>query len=388
MVSEGNKSKGWDIVTLFIDMGKKLAVRYGGSCDEMSLRSFNPNLISIGFKQRSKSSLRNFVDKYACQDIIDKLDLKQKYQDPSKLNIVDIYSGFGLLSTMINYELTPKKHILIENHYSTIPHYEKILPLINQNPNSEIIHYVKSGYDWDTYKHLTDTDKLLDVSKQSRDKIHDELLIIANVLSHSFAESLFAQWLLCIAHENWLQRFGRVRMICIIPEATAQKFLAGPGFFRRNKGSVKRDIYSDCKLIAINESGGDNHQPDGWGYDPNVLINDQPIIIPITAVQPATLRYAVVEVVPKALPNVNVESLEFVSQILMYKRSHPIFEGLKFVSPGALEDLGPKLQHLAHKTPRDLTADEFKYIVDVFEKWPFKPNFEDILGLSSEPDDH
>ncbi|EGV60497.1 Mitochondrial transcription factor 1 [Yamadazyma tenuis] len=352
-------------------------------------RSFNPLLESVQFFPSSRSSLKSIINPQACQQIIDKLDLKKKYPKSNSLNIVDIFPGFGLFSTMINQELRPKKHILMEETKVCIPHYEGLFELLQKDKkyNDSFVLYPKNGYKWESYETMVNEDKLLEINTQSEDNIHDELLIVANMLTLTYGEAVFAQWLACSAHKNWLQKYGRVRMICVLPEVTAQKFLSGPSFFRRNRSSIKRDLFTDTKLIAINEMEGDNYAPDGYGYDPNLLVKDQPVIVPLTTIYPAPTRMAVVEVNPKQTVDINTDYLDYIAQILMYRRTHPLQEALKYLSPGAEEDLGPKLKHLLEKTPRDLTSEDFHELVKAFESWPFKPSLEERLSLNPSPDD-
>lgn len=349
------------------------------------LRSFNPGFKDLRFFPTKRSGLKSFINPEACQTIIDKLDLKSKYPNATnKLEIVDIFSGFGLLSTMINHELKPKTHVLIEETPACISHYETLASL---SPKSNFISYPHSGYSWDTFDKMTVDDKLIKPSFQPEDKIHNELLIVANLLSSNYGESLFAQWILCVAHKNWLQKYGRVRMICAIPEQTAQKFLAGPCFNKRNRSAIKRDIFTLTKLIAINEIEGDNYMPDGHNYDPNILIRDQPVVLPLTTIVPMPTRMAIVELEPKPTVNIDLESLDFVSQILMYRATNPLSVSLKYISPGAQEDLSPALAHLLHKAPRELTSDEFCQVVAAFDSWPFKPNLEERLSLNPNTED-
>lgn len=354
------------------------------------VRSFNPLLKGLKFFPSKKSGLKSFINPESCQAIIDKLDLSAKYPNASKsLEVVDIFSGFGMLSTMINQELKPKTHVIMEDSKACIPHYEDIKLLLENDSKrpGNLIHYPQSGYTWENFDDLIKKDKLINPSFQSEDKVHDELLIVANLLSAHYGESLFAQWILCLAHKNWLQKYGRVRMICAVPEQTAQKFLSGPGFIKRNRSCIKRDIFTETKLIAINEIEGDNYMPDGYHYDPNLLVQNQPVVLPLTSIVPMPTRMAIVEVVPKPKTDIDIESLEFVTQILMYRATRPLGEALKYISPGAQEDLSPKLEHLLHKTPRELTAEDYHELITVFDAWPFKPGLEERLSLNPVPDE-
>lgn len=351
-----------------------------------NLRSFNPLFKNLRFYPDKRSSLKSLVNPESCQKIIDKLDLKLKYPNTSNLDILDIFPGFGLLSTMINHELQPRNHVLVEEHPGCTNHYTEMKSLLETTGNTENIRfYPRNGYKWETFNDLVNKDKIIQVKDAPRDKIHDELLVVANVLSYHLSEPLFAQWLMCCAHKNWLQKYGRVRMICLIPEVTAQKFLSGPGFPKRNRTAVKRDIFTETKLIAINEIDGDNYMPDGYNFDPNLLVKDQPVVLSLDTVHPAPIRMAVVEVEPKDPVDIDVESLDYVTQILMYRSTHPLEEALRYIGPGGKEDLAPKLKHLLKVCPRDMKAEDFVDIVKVFDSWAFKPTLEERLSLNPIP---
>ena len=75
--------------------------------------------------------------------ILDKLDLKSKY-DGSKLDIVDVNPGYGLFSTMLNYELKPRNHILIENKERCVTSLSSIInKLVEETGIIPILHYTK-----------------------------------------------------------------------------------------------------------------------------------------------------------------------------------------------------------------------------------------------------
>lgn len=347
-------------------------------------RWFNPVLKNVQFFTSKKSLIVSLIDPEPLQKILDKLDLSTKYPKSSNLEIVDIFPGFALFSSMLNYQLKPKTHVLMEDHRLAIKHYNEMFQVLEQETGnrSNFVVYPKNGYKWDSFTSLVQQDKIIQPSVQSRDKANDELLIVANLLSARLGESLFAQWLMCTAHQNWLQKYGRVRMLCFLPEATAQKFLSGPGFTKRNRSAIKREFFSDCNLIAVTESDGDNYSPDGAGYDPNLLVKDQPVVMPLGSILPGTERAALVEVIPRKDVGVNIDVLDFVTQILMFRASQRLGDAIKYLSPGAEEYLTPKIQNIIDKIPRDLTVDEFRQILDEFEKWPFKPSVEDRMSLN------
>lgn len=48
-------------------------------------------------------------------------------------------------------------------------------------------------------------------------------------------------------------------------------------------------------------------------------------------------------------------------------------ECISLLGPGALEDLGPSLQHLYNKKPADMELADFFEVTKAFANWPFRP---------------
>lgn len=357
-------------------------------CNMNVIRSFNPSLAPF-MKQlpRFLYGSKLIVRSRECQEVIDRLDLRKKYPDSQNLDIIDVFTGYGLLSSMINYELKPRKHVVIEAGKANIEEWTKRINHLKETTNNKenFILYPHDGFNWATYNRLIDQDKIVTPRTVDRSKIHDELLIIGNLTSSSFGESLLAQWIMCSVYRNWLQKYGRVRMICVIPEGTAHKFLSGRGFPKRNRSAIKRQMFTDTKLIAITQILEVSSSPEGFKYDPNTLFNDQPYCISSKAILPPGTTLSVIEIEPKDLGLFDVDLLEYVLQILMYKATGRVIDSLAQIAPGAEVELAPKLSpELLEKCPRDLTTDEFMSIFEVVDNWAFKPSIADRIDIVQE----
>lgn len=354
-------------------------------------RSLNPRLIPH-MEAHPRSShqygFKNIVNASVCQQIIDSLDLKKKYPNSAgRLTIVDAFSGYGLLSSMINYELKPKNHIIIDGTKENKTIWDsRINFLQNTTGNAENFKYFNmDGHAWETYDTIFKKEKVVELEAKPRDEVHDELLIVANISSVKFGESLFAQWIMCCAYQNWLQRYGRVRMVLLVRESTTVKFLAGPNYNKRNRAALKRDVFTDAKLIAISDTQIDSAGTAGDGYDPNLLIKDQPLILPSTSVLPAGGDLSVVEIVPKYLPSLDVNAIEYLTQVLMYKANNTVMESFNILAPGAEDDLGSQISpEVLSKTARQLSKEDLHAIYDVYNNWAFKPSYEDTLNFFTE----
>lgn len=351
----------------------------------------NPRLIPH-FEAIPRSShqygFKNVVTPQACQSILDRLHLKQKYPNSEgNLTVVDVFSGYGLFLSMINYELKPKNHIIIDGTKDNDKIWKNRLGYLEKaTGNAENFKYYHlDGHAWETYDQIFKKDKAADLVKKPRDDVHDELLIVANISSSKFGESLFAQWIMCCAYQNWLQRFGRVRMLLFVRESTAVKFLAGPNFSKRNRAALKRDLFTDIKLIAVSDTQTDSVGTAGDEYDPNLLVRDQPLVLPSLAVLPTGGDLCVVEVVPKHLPSMDVNALEYLTQVFMYKASNTVKELFNVLAPGAEDDLGSQLPiEILNKTARQLSTEDLMEIYKVYNNWAFKPSYEDTINFFTE----
>lgn len=328
------------------------------------------NAKSIGFKMITHPE--------ACQQLLDKLDLPSKYPNASSnLEILDIYPNFGLFSAMLNHQLKPKSHLLIENNPHYVKEWKERLNILETTGNAENFKLIpQSGYKWGTYSDL-EKNKILNPKTISRDKVHDELLIVAN-LTTSLSESLMAQWMACGLYQNWIQKYGRVRMVFLIPEVTAVRFWSGESFKKRNKTAIKREWFNDSRLIGVSEAvvGAT-----GETYDPNCLILDQPVVIPSKAIHP---RYdiAMVELVPKTPEILDFSLLDYMLQELMYRPTATTREGFGAIAPGVKDDLIPKIpSETLDKTVRSLSIDDLRVLLDAYDKWPFKPDVEDRVSV-------
>ncbi|KAL6452473.1 MTF1 Mitochondrial transcription factor 1 [Candida maltosa Xu316] len=334
-------------------------------------KSFNPVLNNVFEKTVKYSYGRTHLrDPEACQKIIDKLDLTHHYK-PNNFNIIDVNPGYGLLSSMLNYELKPKNHILIEDKDKCVSTLTGMIDeLQNKSNNDSFELYKKDAYEWETYSDLIDKDKLISPIVQPYEKVNDDLLIVANWTGMR-DESIIAQWVGCCGNRNWLMKYGKVRMVIFVPALSAMKFITEPGFRKRRRTGMKFSLFTDSKLVAITEAA----IPVGLGYDPRVLVRDQPPVI-TKAQYFRNADFAVIEVIPGDHTSNEIANIEyFMSSI--YVTSAPLKSSITGVAPGAeyLLKLIPK--DILEKKSYELTNEDILEIARAYEEWPFKPSLED-----------
>lgn len=334
-------------------------------------KAFNPSLVGMFLhKIPYYYSRTHLCDPDACQSIIDKLDLKNKYNS-SKLDIVDINPGYGLFSTMLNYELKPKNHILIENKERCVTSLssiiDKLIEKTGNNGNFKL--YNKDSFIWSTYTDLIENDKLIQPQIKSFDNFHDELLIIANWTGNK-EESVIAQWIKCCGHRNWLMKYGKVRMIIFAPSTSAMKFLGEPGFRKRKRTGLKRDLFTDSKLIGILNS----EKIPGLGYDPRVLIRDQPVLLEKSSAHKGG-DYSIIELSPGKYTTEKIENIDHIL-LAIYLTNKKLIDILPTLAPGAMYMAKSLPKEILEKCPYEFTREDILKFSQVYEEWPFKPSIE------------
>lgn len=339
-------------------------------------RAFNPHLAEMFLnKIPYYYSRAHMADPEACQKILDKLDLKSKY-DGSKLDIVDVNPGYGLFSTMLNYELKPRNHILIENKERCVTSLSSIINKLVEETghNSNFTLYKKDSFIWETYNDLIDKDKLIQPQIKSFDTPHDELLILANWTGNK-EESVLAQWIKCCGHRNWLMKYGKVRMVIFAPSVSAMKFLGEPGFKKRRRTGLKRALYTDSRLIGVVNS----EKAPGLGYDARVLVRDQPVLL-----EPSSAHrdedYSVIEISPGKYTASQIENIEHFL-LAIYLTNKKLVDILPTLAPGAMYMAKDLPEEMLQKSSYEFTCEDIIKLSKAYENWPFKPSVADLYDF-------
>ncbi|RLV95744.1 Mitochondrial transcription factor 1 [Spathaspora sp. JA1] len=349
---------------------------------EIAFRSFNPAFKNLLIKKssRTKTISNELFDPKPAQQIVNNMNLWKLYPDGSKLDIIDCNPGGGLFSTMLNYELRPRAHILLEKRPYFVEvwrdYYLDTLKFKTGNKENFIL-YPKDPHTWTTFTDLIEVDKIIQPVKKPYDQVHDELLVVANWGLPQF-EAVVAQWIRCCGDRNWLQKYGKVRVICTAESNTLLKFLSDPGFKKRNRTSLKRDLYTESKLLAILSHPA--HMA-GRTYDPRVLCRDQPVAAYDKAIH-KNRELGIFEFMPSGLTSDAISDIEFLLSPLYHLVSTPLKYTLPKLAPGAeyMEQYLPA--ELLHKSAREFTTEDILAFAHAYDKWPFKPEIEDIVSAS------
>ncbi|RCK67031.1 Mitochondrial transcription factor 1 [Candida viswanathii] len=314
----------------------------------------------------------SFMDSLVVQQVLDKLDLRSKYQ-PGKVDIIDCAPGYGLFSFMLNQELKPRNHILIEDKRRIVKSLTDVIDgLESRGCNTNMKLVTDTAYSWDVYNKIIDEDKLIQPTKQPYDKVHDELLVVAN-WSDETNESIIAQWIKCCGDRNWLMRYGKVRMILFTPLVTTQKFVALPGFLRRKRTGMKVSMFTDTKVMAITEPRTERHRD----FDPRVMVRDQPVLLPKDCGGP-NRDFAIIEMMPGKYTNDVIDDIEPYLLYLFWNQKQQLRERLSTMAPGASYLLKLLPDSILDKYPPDLVGEDLIELNKAYLKWPFRPSFEEM----------
>lgn len=312
------------------------------------------------------------------EQIFDKLKLEQTYKNFQEVKVLDLYPGPAQQAAIFYNRYKPKQYALLENRPDFSKHlkeefYASPLEVFESNP-----------YEWSSYTDLIDKTRQFVPEKQPLTHINDKFMVTANLTNHAH-EGLLMQWFACIGNRNWLQRFGRVKMLLWVPTSAAAKLLATPGSHLRSKCSVVREAFTDTKLIALT----DTKERELFGkseferYNPILFANSD-------AWQIRDKGIALLEINPNH-HNIDLDNWDYVTKHLLILRKTPLTESLNCLGHGGKDYFNQKIQDkgFLNKTPGDLTNYEFLYLTDLFDKWPFKPDiYMDFVDVYQEEGSH
>lgn len=306
-------------------------------------------------------------EKYLSQ-IIQKLDLPRQYNKP-QLKILDLYAGPSVQSVMLNDLLKPKQHLIMESRPKFVQFNKEYVVGHNGMQIAEL-----DPYEWSSYDKIIKEDKIFTPTVQSREKMHDELLISANVTDLKM-KGLVLQWLDCIPNENWLMKYGRVKILLWLPTVTAAKMLAPVGHSKRHRWSLVTETVTDTKLVALTD-GNDLNE-----FDPDLISKWNPIVsesandIFQSKKSSSQGSSCLLDITPKNV-NINADVWNYVAKQLLILKSTPLETSLNSLGHGASEYFKSVVKDpsLLEKLPVQLTTEDMLYLVDIFDNWPFKPN--------------
>ncbi|QLL32630.1 hypothetical protein HG536_0D01520 [Torulaspora globosa] len=306
--------------------------------------------------------------------ILEKLQLEKTYGNRARWKVLDLYPGPSQQAALFYNRYKPGQYAMMESRPDFFQH------LSQEFAESPLEIYNKDPYEWSSYVDLIDRSQAFVPEKQSLDHINDKFLCLANLTSTGH-EGLLMQWYACIGNRNWIQRFGRVKMLLWVPTTAAIKLLGVPGSLSRSKCSVVREAFTETKLVATSDTKEIKQ------FDSSVMHANNPIIFSNKDVWPSREKgISLLEVDPKA-HDIDLDNWEYVTKHLLILKKTPLLEALDSLGHGGKDYFKSKIEdkELLRKTPGELTNDEFIYITGLFANWPFKPDiYMDFVDIYQE----
>ncbi|GMM35518.1 RNA polymerase specificity factor [Saccharomycopsis crataegensis] len=333
-----------------------------------------------------KYNFSHLIDIDAYHQIFDKAKLKKMYKEPEKLNVLHLYSPQGALPSALQSYLHPRNQIVMDPFPKCRAFYQKhLFPLVKKyNEKVDDAHRynlkicVENPYKWESYHNFFNKESFIP-EEQSDDHIHTNFLVTCNY-TNSFGEQLAVQHLNTFGNRNWIQKYGRVRMLSLLDPASAGKFFGYQrGKILRNRMTVQAQAYADAKLLAVSRNGL-SHFPEEF------IEKSNPVILEKDQFLSASDSMAVVDFQPKKVPtDVNLDEFDYITKTLLVTKI-PLKESIDLLGFGASEFFlnEPDFKPFMDKSARDLSAEEFFKLTKLFGYWPFRPDvmltFEDIGG--------
>lgn len=336
---------------------------------QLQTRTMTLNPLKAGLKDLYCTTRLQFpVGETFLGKIFDKLKLKQQY-NTQNLKILDLYAGPSVQSVLLNDYLKPKQHLIMESRPKFVQFAQKYIQDYNGIQLANL-----DPYEWASYDKIIKEDKLFLPTTQPRTDIHNEFLICANVTDVKM-KGLVLQWIDCIPNENWLMKFGRVKILLWLPTVTAAKMLAPVGFKNRHRWSLVTETVTDTKLVAVTDAKAlDDFDPDLLAkWDPVVCQDDRNIFQAKNTSEKGSS--CLLDITPKMV-DMNADVWNYVAKQLLILKSTPLRKALSSLGHGAPEYFVDIIKDpkLLDKFPSQLTAEEMMYLVNIFDNWPFKPN--------------
>ncbi|KAG5370376.1 Mitochondrial transcription factor 1 [Yarrowia sp. C11] len=164
---------------------------------------------------------QGFADVPALEKMLKKSGLQDFYSKSKNLTIVDAYAGYGWFSTALYNSLQPKKMFLMDpTQYSRAP-----LTGLQEQAPKVITQSSFDPFQWRSFYPVYESIPKK-YNKPDRSEVSRDFLFVAN-LCYIRGESLLYQYIMCILHQNWLQRYGRVRMLIWMSATCAEKLTHG-----------------------------------------------------------------------------------------------------------------------------------------------------------------
>ncbi|KAK9432495.1 ribosomal RNA adenine methyltransferase KsgA/Erm [Lipomyces doorenjongii] len=319
----------------------------------------------------------NMVNYEKSEEILKYLKLNEDYN--KNFELIDCYPGCGVWSRALHKHLEPKVHVMLEsfdNYYSwNKDGYNRDLSA------SKVIQV--DPYKWKVYN-LLERYGAYKPEHVPFDQVNKSLLYTGQFTTAQGGQ-LLSQFITCIAYRNWIQKFGRIRMLLWVRDTAAFRAVATPEEPSRGKLSALVSLYADIDVVAASDANDFKRQDTKTGR----------FLERIPALRNAPIKFSVddtfmkgplvlLDVKPKEQreweSEISAHEMEYVLRNLFITPKMQLRTSINTLGAGAGEYFESRLGHLYNKTTHQLAPDEFVEIFQEFKVWPYKPEHLFDLG--------
>jgi len=281
-------------------------------------------------------------------------------KDKQEVTVIDLYAGEGYLTQALLELPNVKQVIAVEHVPSCIPKIDK---LVEQNP-LRLHHIALDPFWWDTYGVIEQRGLMQGIQKEPWNQEHSGLVLTGILPDGLFGERLLIQFLNCIPGEMWLYDYGRIASHFLVSSTFGAKLQAKPGMKTRHKLAVLLESHS----TVTTELSTTAFEPYKSHFKTNTKSKANPSL---TFNKFVPLKDRVIET------GEELEVLEFLTRNLFIHKVKPWSEALKYLAPGC-EIIAKNMRADGHpvdlkKKAPDLTIQEWRWMIEAFMKWPFRP---------------
>lgn len=350
-----------------------------------TLRSFLPKDVFTNVKYTYQ--FKNLKDVEYYYAIFDKMRLKETYSTPENLKVVNLYPGSGVLPVALQDYLNPSKQYLMDKFPQNVKHFQKtLIPALQKYSNKPVMELAqKDPFAWESYPELFHEGGI-DIESQSRDHLHTNFLITCNY-TNRVGEQLCVQHMNCAGNKNWLQKYGRVRLLAVVNPVTAAKFLLILKF--KVRMGIQAEAYTDVKLVGLSEMALKQKFSSHPCFTDEFLSENDHVMIPDSMVHPSNDKegIAILDFQPKNVPeDVDLDYFDYITKTLLTVNM-PLEKCIDMLGFGALDYFSqqPEFNLILGKRTKELLAEEYFTLSKLFAFWPFKPTI--LLGFDTDEGD-
>ncbi|KAJ2930301.1 hypothetical protein H1R20_g6796, partial [Candolleomyces eurysporus] len=289
--------------------------------------------------------------------------------------IVEAYAGPGLLSRAL-LDLPReriKKLILIEEE----PHFREWLEPLQKADDR--VHVVpEDAFWWTTYNKMEEDGLLDGVGTHDWSEVHPNLHFISQIPNNVHGEQLISQLCRAIPDRKWFFKFGRVPLDLITTTTMHTRLSAPTGHKQRTKVGVITQAVADLQSLVplkdLEPASQHFFYPSKRNSSSGQLRHSKIAEMPQQHVR-------VVPQIDGAIKPDSLDAWDYAVRQLMITKATSLSKCISALGPGAVSllkkltdpSLPPEKRVDVKKAPRDLSTEDWKILVDVFEEWPFRP---------------